>query len=119
MNQEQIKSAVRWLVGLAGGFLVGKGWVKADQVTALLSNEAVIGGLGAAGVLVWGMFTHTQANAVAVVDTIAKDPESPVKGVVMTNTVEGRALANDMPGSTTVVAGSTGAKEIAKTGAAS
>lgn len=119
MNQEQIKAAVRWLLGLAGGFLVGKGWVKADQVTALLSNEAVIGGLGAAGVLVWGMLTHTQANAVAVVDTIAKDPASPVKGVVMANTEEGRELAAELPGATTVVAGTADAAAVAKTGAAS
>lgn len=119
MNQEQIKSAVRWLVGLAGGFLVGKGWVKADQVTALLSNEAVIGGLGAVGVLVWGMFVHTQNNAAAVVDAIAKQPGSPVAAVIAAPNAAGRDLAQSLPGTTTVVAGTSTAVEIAKTGVTS
>lgn len=119
MNQEQVKSLVRWLVSFAGGFIVAKGWIKAEQLTALLSNEAVMGGLGAGAVLIWGMFTHTQANAVAVVGTIAEDPKSPVKGVVTTNTAEGRALARDNPSDTVVAAGTPEATAIAKPGAAS
>jgi hypothetical protein len=117
MNAEQVKSAVRWLVSFVGGFIVAKGWVKADQLTALLSNEAVMGALAGGAVLVWGMFTHTQSNAVAVVATIAEDPTSPVKGVVTTNTAEGRALARDTPSDTVVAAGTPEATAIAKPGA--
>lgn len=116
MNAEQVKSAVRWLVSFVGGFIVAKGWVKADQLTALLSNEAVMGALAGVGVLAWGMLTHTQANAVAVVDTIAKDPASAVKGIVTSSSVEGIALAASLPGGETVPAGSSQAVQIAKQG---
>lgn len=123
MNAEQVKSAVRWLVSFIGGFVVAKGWIKADQLTVLLSNEAVMGALAGGGVLIWSMLTHTQANAVAVVDTIAKDPASPVKAVITTNTTAGRDLARALdtefgPNSkTTVVAGTPEATAVAKPGA--
>jgi putative heme iron utilization protein len=63
--------------------------------------------------LAWSMFVHTQTNAVAVVDAIAKQPNSAVKAVVTESTVAGRELAESMPGNTTVVAGSSAAAAVA------
>jgi ATP-dependent exoDNAse (exonuclease V) beta subunit len=64
--------------------------------------------------LVWSMITHTDKNAVAVVDTLAKQPDSPVKAVLMEPTPAGQAMAASIPGNTTVVAGSTPAINMAK-----
>lgn len=120
MNPEQAKSSVRWAVGAFGGgvagFAAGKGWASADTVMSLLNSEVFMGAAASAAMYVWSQFTHTQANAVAVVDALAKNPDSPVKGVVLTNTIEGRDLAKEMPGTTTVVAGSHDAKQIAAPG---
>jgi hypothetical protein len=122
MNPEQAKSSVRWAVATFGGgiagFAAGKGWASADTVMALLNSEMFTSAAVAAVPLIWGLFTHTQSNAVAVVDAIAKDPASPVKGVVVENTAAGRDLAKEMPGSTTVVAGTFDAKQIATPGKA-
>jgi len=118
MNTEQAKSAVRSLVatfgGLVAGWFAAKGWFTIDQVTSVLNSPTTISLLASAAVFVWGLFTHTQKNAVAVVDTIAKQPDSPVKAVVTESTVAGRELAEAMPGSTTVVAGSAAAVNIVK-----
>lgn len=116
MNQEQAKSAARTILAVIGGFIVHAGWIKADALTALLSNEALLGGIGSLGILIWGLIAHTQANAVAVVDTIAKDPASAVKGIVTTNSAEGVALSQSLPGGETVPAGSSQAAQIAKQG---
>jgi hypothetical protein len=113
MNQEQAKSAVRWLLSTFGGVIAGwfaaKGWFTIDQVTSVLNSPTTISVLASLAAGVWGLMAHTQANAVAVVDTMAKDPGSPVKAVVTEPTPEGRALAESLPGNTTVVAGSVAA----------
>jgi hypothetical protein len=100
MNQEQVKSAVRWFITTFGAGIVNHGWASSSTL------ETIGGAVVAATPFVWSMFTHTQANAVAVVDTIAKQPDSPVKLVVTEPTEAGRDLANSLPGNTTVVAGS-------------
>lgn len=107
MNQEQAKSAVRWLIATFGPYITAHGY-------ATSSSLELWGGLiVSAAPFIWGMFTHTQANAVAVVGEIAKDPASPVKGVITTPTAEGRDLAQSIPGSTVATAGSSDAKLIA------
>jgi hypothetical protein len=108
MNTEQVKSAVRWLIATFGPFLIAHGYATSGTI------ELAGGVIVSLAPLVWGMFVHTQANAVAVVDTIAKQPDSPVKAVVTEPTPEGRDLAQSMPGNTTVVAGSTAAVTLAK-----
>jgi hypothetical protein len=118
MNIEQAKSALRSFVATFGGFIGGwfaaKGWFTVDQVTSVLNSPTTISLLASIAVFVWGLLTHTQKNAVTVVDAIAKEPDSPVKAVVVEPTTEGRELAAAMPGNTTVVAGSTVAATIAK-----
>jgi hypothetical protein len=111
VNQEQVKSAVRWIIATFGPYITAHGW-------ATSSTLELVGGIVVSlAPFIWAMFTHTQANAVAVVDTIAKDPDSAVKAVITTNTMAGRELANEMPGSTTVVAGTPEAKAIVTPGA--
>lgn len=111
MNQEQAKSAVRWIITTFGPFIIQHGY-------ATSSSLELWGGVAVSlAPFIWGMFTHTEANAVAVVDTIAKEPASPVAAVITTDTIAGRELAINIPGSTTVVAGTPEAKAVATPGA--
>lgn len=100
MNPEQTKSAVRWFITTFGASIVNHGWASASTL------ETLGGIIVAAAPFIWSMITHTEANAVAVVDTIAKQPDSPVKMVVTEPTPAGHDLAASIPGNTTVVAGS-------------
>ena len=118
MNPEQAKSSARWFVatfgGVAAGWFAAKGWFTIDQVTSVLNSETTISLLASAAVFVWGLFVHTQKNAVAIVDTIAKQPDSPVKAVLADDTKAGKELAESLPGNTTVVAGTFEASKLAK-----
>jgi hypothetical protein len=108
MNAEQAKSSVRWIIATFGPLLISHGYASA-------STLEMAGGVIASLIpLVWAMFTHTQTNAVAVVDAIAKEPQSPVKAVITEPTPAGRELAQSMPGNTTVVAGSQAATTAAR-----
>jgi hypothetical protein len=108
MNQQQVLSFVRWLQATIGPLLIANGYVSA-------STLQMVGGVVISLVpLAWSMFVHTQSNAVAVVDAIAKIPDSPVKAVIVESSRAGRELAEAMPGNTTVVAGSQAAEKIAK-----
>lgn len=108
MNAEQVKSAVRWIITTFGPTIIAHGYASA-------STLEIAGGIVVSIVpLIWAMSVHTQQNAVAVVDTIAKQPESPVKAVVTEPTEAGRDLAAALPGNTTVVAGSSAASNVAK-----
>ena len=118
MNIEQAKSSARWFVATFGGFIGGwfasKGWFTIDQVTSVLNSETTLSILASAAVFVWGLFVHTQKNAVAIVDDIAKQPDSPVKAVLAEDNKAGKELAESLPGNTTVVAGTLEASKLAK-----
>jgi hypothetical protein len=99
MNAEQAKSFVRWLIATFGPFIIAHGYLSQ-------SNLELWGGVLASALpLIWSMFVHTQTNAVAVVDQLAKDPDSPVQAIIVNNTPAGHDLAMKMPGNTTVVDG--------------
>ncbi len=54
ITQDQVLSAVRWVIATGGGYAAGKGWITSDQVV-------LISGVGIAIVpLVWSIFAHTQ-----------------------------------------------------------
>lgn len=108
MNPEQLKSGVRWMIATFGPFIIAHGYASSGTL------ELIGGILISLAPLIWGMVTHTETNAVAIVDTIAKQPDSPVKAVLTEPTPAGRELAEAMPGSTTVVAGTTAATSISK-----
>lgn len=121
-NVEQVKSSIGWFVTTFGGFIAGwfaaKGWFTVDQVTTVLNSPALIAGAASVVVFVWRLFVHKQANAVAVVAALAADPASPVKGVVVEPTIEGRKLASDIanaiPAAVVAPAGTAAAANIAK-----
>lgn len=120
MNNEQAKSSVRWFVTTFGGVLAGyfaawSGWFSAEQVVGALNSPLFLSVASSLVMLVWGLFSHTQTNVVAVVTEIAKDPESAVKGVITTNSVEGAVLAKSIDGPV-VSAGTSAATELAKAG---
>ena len=100
MNPEQAKSSTRWFVatfgGAAAGWFAAKGWFTIDQVTSVLNSETTISLMASAAVFVWGLFVHTQKNAVAVVTTIATGTASPVAADAQTALIEGtKAVALD------------------------
>ncbi|SRR6266478_10228559 len=108
MNQEQVKSFVRWLQATLGPILVSHGYISS-------SNMEIVAGVVISLVpLVWSIFVHTQTNAVAVVDAIAKDPASPIKAVIVAPTASGIELARALPGNTTVIAGTPAAEKVVK-----
>lgn len=117
-NIEQVKSLLRWLITTFGGgiagFFVAKGWFTIDQVTSVLNSPVLISTVASIIVGIWGLVTHTQTNAVKVVDDIAKNPDSPVKAIITEPTVEGHALASSIASDTTVIASTPKAQEIAK-----
>jgi hypothetical protein len=108
MNTEQLKSGVRWVIATFGPFLIAHGYATSGTL------ELAGGVLVSLAPLIWGLFVHTETNAVAVVDTIAKQPDSPVKAVVMEPTTAGRDIAASIPGNTTVVAGTQAAAAMVK-----
>lgn len=112
MNEEQVKSLVRSLVGTFGGMVAGwfaaKGWFTVDQVLSVLNSPTLIGTAASLIVGIWGLFVHSKTNAVAVVDAM---PE--VAGVVTQPTVAGTALAKAITSPTVAVAGTPDAAVVA------
>lgn len=102
MNQEQIKSLVRWVIATFGPFVTSHGYVSS-------SNWEMIGGIILSAIpFVWGLLVHTQANTVTMANAIPA-----VAGVVMANTGDGRALASAVGQAGAVVAGSVPASKVA------
>jgi hypothetical protein len=108
MNPEQAKGTVRWIITTFGPFIIQNGWASASTL------EMIGGIIVTVAPWIWSLFTHTEKNAVTVVDAIAQKPESSVKAVVMEPTQAGREIADSIPGNTTVVAGTPAATSIAK-----
>ena len=118
MNRAQVEKLVRWALSGLGGFLVGwaasRGNQWGDIISNLLSSELVIGLLTSAGVGLWAWVSGRIPAIAALVDSIAKQPDTPIQAIVMAKTTEGVALAQSLPGNTTVVAGTAAANEMAK-----
>lgn len=68
MNQDQLLSLVRSLVTIGATVLVSDGVIQAaDLNTDVGIIMAAVGSLGAAGSLVWGIWSKTHANSIAKV----------------------------------------------------
>jgi len=117
-NQEQIKSAIRWLITAFGmgaaGWFAHSGYITQAQVMDIFNSPTFMTIAVAVVSGIFGLLNHTQANAVAVVSKIAADPASPVAGVITTDTVEGRALAKSIPTAEIAPANSIDANSISK-----
>jgi hypothetical protein len=59
MNQDQVAALLRTIVQVAGGFVIGKGWV--DEQTALAVGGAIV----TIGVTIWGLWARKNSNLVA------------------------------------------------------
>jgi hypothetical protein len=90
VNPEQLKSGVRWVIATFGPFLIAHGYATSGTL------ELAGGVLVSLAPLVWGLFVHTEANAVAVVVPIATGPASDTSVAAQTALIEGtKAVALD------------------------
>ena|SRR3990170_8071528 len=114
-SQEQILGQLRQILPILGTLAVSFGLMKpevaGDTVAAILN---LTGAAMVVGSMVWSLVDKTRASLVRKVDAIAKEPDSPVKVVITTNTPEGVALAKSMPGNTTMPAGTLDATSAAR-----
>lgn len=115
ISQEQVLGLLRQILPIIGTLLVSLGLMKPETVGNFTSTILTIAGPVMIVIsAIWSLIDKTKTSMVAKVDAMAKDPTSPVVGIITTNTPEGKDLANSMPGSTTVVAGTIAAAEVAK-----
>lgn len=98
---------ITWLLTQAAS----KGWLSSADIAVLAPALA----LAPAYLIAW--FKNRPQNIAADLAAVVNDPGSAVKGVVTTNTPEGRALAESIPGPAIASAGSSDAKALASTGA--
>ncbi len=115
MNNQQVASAVRWVITTFGasiaGYIAGKGMASAGDVLGVLQSDTFIQGLGAIVMLVpliWSLFRHTEKNQIAATDKISE-----VAGVITANTPAGQEIARAVPSPTVAPAGSRRAEDIA------
>lgn len=63
MNWDTVWQILRYILIAGGSFVVGKGWVTAEQV------EMIIGAIGSIGAILWGLYvkfgTKSVSNATA------------------------------------------------------
>ena len=69
MKWDTVWQILRYILIAGGGFLSGKGYISAEQVTTL------IGAIGSIGAVVWGLFV--KAGTTAVPDATAARPDVP------------------------------------------
>lgn len=108
MTSEEFQRHVRIAFYVIGGNLMGSGWTNGTQGQLYLSIAMV------AATFVWSLFGNRIAAKVAEMRKIADDPTTSVKGVITDNTVEGRALADSVPGNKVAAAGTIDATNIAR-----
>jgi hypothetical protein len=73
MNQDTLWQIIRYVLIAAGSFASGKGWVTADDVTA------IVGALGALFTVGWGMYVKYGTKATTV-EAAAKPSVPTVSG---------------------------------------
>lgn len=116
MNPGLIQKASRWVLTTFGGILIGwaasRGYQWGDIITNLLSSDAAVGVVTVAITAIWAWASSRLPAVAKLVDAFAKDPASPVKGLVVAPTQEGVQLANQVD--TTVVAGTPAATQVAE-----
>lgn len=113
VNQEQVKSGIRWGIttfgGAIAGFFIAKGWASAQTVLDVVSSPVVVSILSSIAIGAWGIVSKSAPNLVAIVNAL---PD--VKGVVTMPTAEGAKLASDSGATTVAPAGTPQATQMAK-----
>lgn len=89
------------------------GWLVNKKVISDADSTLFLPIIIAAPAFLWGLWKNRQAAIVAKAETLSQDPTSPVKGLVVDNSPEGKAIS-DASGSTVVVAGTSAATNMAK-----
>lgn len=93
MNPEIVKGQIRSIIialgGLAGGYFLSP-----SQDASLAPVFGAFATMAAG--FIWSAVTHRHDNAVAVVAAMAKDKDSPVRGVILEPTVAGRVLTESI-----------------------
>ena len=69
MKWDSIWQILRYILIAGGGFLTGKGYITAEQVTTL------IGAIGSVGAILWGLFV--KSGTTAVPDAVAARSDVP------------------------------------------
>ena len=114
---EQTSGQLRQVLQALGGIAVALGWFTNGQVDFWIQVILQVAGpLAMLAGVIWSWKVNRPVDLVASVVAMAEDPNSPVKGVVMSSTIEGRALANEFDTNKIAPAGSADAKKIAATG---
>lgn len=111
MNQEQLFGIIKPIAAAIVAYLAAS-HVLFDYQTWNIVITSVV----AIALAIWSYYQNTNHNQVARVDDMAKDPNSPVKAIIMDNTQAGADMANSMPGMTSSVAGSSTARSASESG---
>jgi hypothetical protein len=69
MKWDTVWQILRYILIAGGGFLTGKGYLSADQVTS------IIGAVGSIGAVLWGLFV--KSGTTAVPDAVAARADVP------------------------------------------
>lgn len=107
-NSDQFASLLRTLLKIVGTILTTHGLITSGVW------EPIAGAVIALAPIGWDMLTHAQKATIAKIAAIADDPNSPIQGIITTATAEGQRLANAVPSSAVVAAGTSAAAELAK-----
>jgi hypothetical protein len=69
MKWDSVWQILRYVFIAGGSFLVGKGWITAENV------ETIVGAIGTIGAVIWGLYV--KAGTQAVPDAVANRPSIP------------------------------------------
>jgi hypothetical protein len=64
ITQNQVLSALRWIITSGASYAVGRGWITADQIPLLMTAAAAV------VPLVWSMIVHTDNATVAAAQAL-------------------------------------------------
>lgn len=107
MNTTQTQTTIAPIVAFLAGLLAGKGVFGFDAATW----AAIIGGIGGVVMTIWAAIATRKTTLVSTVNAMDE-----VAGVVTKNSPAGVDLAEAVPASTVVPAGTAKAIDIAKNG---
>lgn len=115
MTPEQVKNLAQQTMAALGPLVILLGYSTTDAWGKWSAAVVMVAGAVATIIgVIYGMWTNSQTGLVKAVDALAKDPQSPVAGVIVTQTPEGKELADAIPGKTTVTAGTVDAAKLAQ-----
>ena len=111
---EQTSGQLRQLLQIVGTLLTTLGYLQPGMADTWIPVVMQIAGpISMIAGMVWSWWVNRPVNIVASVAAMGKDPASPVKGVITTNTKEGVAMAAAIDGPV-VSAGSVAATNMAQ-----